>query len=69
MNQNQNSPYHHAKNMQQRLKETTEQLREALKNVDEPQFKAMFETSAEVLNGLIKAFEDYKNKHEQAWKK
>ena len=37
--------------------------------VDEPQLKAMFETSAEVLGGLIKAFHDYEQKNESAWRK
>jgi hypothetical protein len=36
--------------------------------VDEPQLKAMFETSAEVLGGLSKAFDDYERKNEAAWK-
>jgi hypothetical protein len=35
----------------------------------EPQLKAMFETSAEVLGGLIKAFRDYEQKNESAWRK
>ena len=29
----------------------------------------MFETSAEVLGGLVKAFEDYEQKNESAWKR
>jgi hypothetical protein len=29
----------------------------------------MFETSAEVLSGLIKAFDDYEKKNEAAWRK
>jgi hypothetical protein len=37
--------------------------------VDEPQLKAMFETSAEVLGGLAKAFQDYERKNEAAWKR
>ena len=35
--------------------------------VDEPQLKAMFETAAEVLGGLKKAFHDYEQKKEKAW--
>jgi hypothetical protein len=34
--------------------------------VDEPQLKAMFETSAEVIAGLEKAFSDYEQKNEAA---
>jgi hypothetical protein len=44
-----------------------EHFREDLENVDEPQLKAMFETSAEVLGGLFKAFQDYQRKNESAW--
>jgi hypothetical protein len=36
--------------------------------VDEPQLKAMFETAAEVLGGLLKAFSDYERKNESAWR-
>jgi hypothetical protein len=55
--------------MKTRLQETVTHLREDIQKVDEPQLKAMFETSAEVLNGLIKAFGDYEKKNEAAWRK
>ena len=38
-------------------------------NVDAAQLRAMFETSADVLGGLIKAFSDYEKKNESAWRK
>ena len=44
-------------------------LREDVTKVDEPQLRAMFETSAEVLVGLKKAFSDYEQKDEAAWRK
>ncbi|MGJ4939988.1 hypothetical protein ACQR1W_05390 [Bradyrhizobium sp. HKCCYLS1011] len=62
-------PRHHTRRMTQRLQETVAHLREDIGKVDEPQLKAMFETSAEVLNGLIKAFDDYDKKNEAAWRK
>jgi hypothetical protein len=34
--------------------------------VDEPQLRALFETSAEVLGGLRKAFQDYERMNEAA---
>jgi hypothetical protein len=55
--------------MKKRLSETVTHLREDIQKVDEPQLKAMFETSAEVLGGLIKAFSDYEKKNEAAWRK
>jgi hypothetical protein len=54
--------------MQKRLTETMQHLREDIEKVDEPQLKAMFETSAEVLGGLVKAFRDYEQKNEPAWR-
>jgi uncharacterized membrane-anchored protein YhcB (DUF1043 family) len=61
-------PRHHTQKMQKRLKEIMNHLREDIEKVDEPQLKAMFETSAEVLGGLIKAFRDYEQKNESAWR-
>ena len=63
------NPQHHTQNMKKSLSETVTHLREDLGKVDEPQLKAMFETSAEVLGGLIKAFDDYEKKNEAAWRK
>lgn len=60
------NPQHHTQNMKKRLSEIQEHLREDIKKFDEPQLKAMFETSAEVLGGLIKAFGDYEKKNEAA---
>ena len=45
-----------------------DRLREDVDKVDEPRFKAMFETSAEVLGGIKKAFDDYEQKNESAWR-
>jgi len=61
-------PRHHTQKMQARLREIMDHLREDIKKVDEPQFKAMFETAAEVLGGLVKAFQDYEKKSEPAWR-
>jgi ferric iron reductase protein FhuF len=63
------NPQYHVEKMKNRLQETVTHMREDIKKVDEPQFKAMFETSAEVLSGLIKAFGDYEKKNEAAWRK
>ena len=62
-------PRHHTQMMQQRLQQTIDHLREDIEKVDEPQFKAMFETSAEVLGGLVKAFKHYEQKNESAWRR
>ena len=52
-----------------RLQETIDHLCRDIDKVDEPHLKAMFETSAEVLGGLKKAFSDYEQKNESAWRK
>lgn len=61
-------PRHHTQQMQTRLQEMMDHLREDINKVDEPQLKAMFETAAEVLGGLKKAFSDYEQKNESAWR-
>ena len=60
---------HHTQKMKKRLQETVTHLRQDIGKVDEPQLAAMFETSAEVLTGLAKAFDDYEKKNEAAWRK
>jgi hypothetical protein len=61
-------PHHHTQQMQRRLEEIRKHLRDDIAKVDEPQLKAMFETSAEVLGGLINAFRHYEQKSEGAWR-
>lgn len=66
--ENSKKPSVHVNNMIQQFKQQVEHLRSDIMKIDEPQCKAMFETAAEVLIGLIKAFEDYERKEESAWK-
>lgn len=61
-------PRHHTQKMQKALQDIRNHLRDDIQKVDEPQLKAMFETSAEVLGGLEKAFRDYEQKNEKAWR-
>ena len=61
-------PRHHTQKMQKRLQEIKDHLRADIEKVDEPQLKAMFETAAEVLGGLSKAFRDYEQTNERAWR-
>ena len=62
-------PKHHTQKMRQRLEETMTHLREDIGKEDEPQFKAMFETSARGVGRLVKAFRDYEKKNEKAWQR
>jgi hypothetical protein len=68
MSHDEGNPRHHTAKMKKRLDEMITHLRADIEKVNEPQFKAMFETSAEVLGGLSKAFSDYERKNESAWR-
>ena len=61
-------PRHHTQKIEKTLEDLQTHLREDIEKLDEPQLKAMFETSAEVLGGLLKAFRDYERKNEAAWR-
>ena len=63
-----NNPVHHTHKIKARMRQLIEHLREDVGKVTEPKAQALFETSAEVLTGLVKAFNDYENKSEAAWR-
>jgi hypothetical protein len=69
MTSSEKNPLHHTRQMKKRLEDTVTHLRQDIGKVDEPQLAAMFETSAEVLRGLVKALDDYEKKNEAAWRK
>ena len=58
---------HHTQSIKARMRQLIEHLREDVGKVTEPKAQALFETSAEVLTGLVKAFNDYEKKSEVAW--
>ena len=43
-------------------------IREDVTKVSDPKAQALFETSAEVLGGLITAYEHFEQKSEPAWR-
>jgi hypothetical protein len=53
MQYDERDPRHHTQKLKQMLNDTAQ---------------ALFETTAEVLKGLVKAFEDFEQKREEAWK-
>jgi hypothetical protein len=61
-------PRHHVRNIEGRFQDLIDHLRQDMQKIDEPRAKALFETSAEVLGGLKKAFADYDSKNEPAWR-
>ena len=52
---------------QERLDTLINQVRGEIANVREPKAQALLETTAEVLLGLKKAYEDYAQGREKAW--
>ena len=63
-----NNPVHHTQKIKAQMIQIIDHLREDVGKVTEPKVQALFETSAEVLTGLVKAFDDYENKNEVAWR-
>jgi hypothetical protein len=64
----QNTPFHHTQKLKVQMRELIAHLRDDVGKVTEAKAQAMFETSAEVITGLVKAFDDYEKKNEEAWK-
>ena len=62
------NPIHHTQKIKAQMRQLIDHLREDVGKVTEPKAQALFETSAEVLTGLVKAFGDYKKKSEEAWR-
>ena len=50
------------------MRQLIDPLREDVGKVTELKAQALFETSAEVLTGLVKAFDDYGQENEEAWR-
>ena len=63
-----NDPRRHTANVKEMLTGTITHLREDIGNIDDPRAEALFETTAEVLGGLVKAFEHYESGAEEAWR-
>jgi hypothetical protein len=61
-------PRERARQLRERLVVLQDSLRAEVDDAGEPRFKALLETSAEVLGGLGKSFEDYAAKNEAAWR-
>ena len=66
-NINSKDPIDHAQNIKSELEELADHLRRDVEKVEDEKAKALFETSAEVLLGLLKAFDDFIERKEPAW--
>ena len=61
-------PRHHTQKLKQMLNDIANHAREDVRKVSDPKAQALFETAAEVLDGLAKAFRDFEQRREEAWK-
>lgn len=61
-------PKVHVMKIRQMLCEVATHAREDVSKVDDPKFKALFETTAEVLKGLEQAYEHAETQSEEAWR-
>lgn len=68
-NKTSSNPLEHTANVKKEFAALADHLRQDVSKVDDPKAKALFEVSAEVIKGLEKAFTDYEQKNESAWKK
>ena len=55
-------------NFKSMLTDVINHAREDVSKINDPKAQALFETTAEVLTGLRKAYEDFEQKSEEAWK-
>lgn len=60
-------PRAHTALMEQRFKDTVSELRNEIKTLQDPRARALFETAAEVIGGLERAFHHYDKRDELAW--
>jgi hypothetical protein len=61
-------PRRHTLKIKAMLRDSMLHMREDVTKVDDPKAQALFETSAEVLGGLITAYDHFEQRSEAAWK-
>jgi hypothetical protein len=61
-------PRYHSTDIKRMLDDVAQQVREDVGKVQDPKAQALFETTAEVLGGLRKAYDDFEKKNEAAWR-
>jgi hypothetical protein len=60
-------PRYHTIKIRGMLNDVIEHAREDVGKVNDPKAQALFETTAEVLRGLVKAYEHFEQRGERAW--
>jgi hypothetical protein len=61
-------PRHHTAKLKDMLTEVVDHARDDVGKITDPKAQALFETTAEVLLGLRKAYEDFEQRSEPAWR-
>ncbi len=61
-------PRHHTIKIRGMLNDTITHVREDVAKVNDPKAQALFETTAEVLRGLVTAYEHFEQRSETAWR-
>jgi hypothetical protein len=61
-------PRHHTIKIRGMLNDVIEHTHEDVGKVNDPKAQALFETTAEVLRGLVTAYEHFEQRGEQAWR-
>ena len=61
-------PRRHTVKIKDMLREAADHCRSDLDKVNDPKAQALFETTAEVLLGLVTAFEHFETRSESAWR-
>jgi hypothetical protein len=69
MQYGENDPRHQTAKLKQMLRDVAAHAREDVGKVSDPKAQALFETTAEVLGGLEKAYQDFEDRNERAWKR
>ena len=62
------APFYHTQTLKPQRRQLIGYLGKDAGRVTEPKAQAPFETSAEVLTGLVKVFADYEQTGEQTWR-
>ena len=62
-------PRHHTAKLKGMLTDVINHARGDVNKIEDPKAQALFETTAEVLIGLRKAFDDFEQQSEDAWRR
>ncbi len=63
-----NNPIRHKQKIKAQMRQIIDQLREDVGQVTEAKAQTLFDTSAEVLASLVKAFDDYEKRGQETWR-